>query len=401
MIKKDMKLTEGIFKSYSSLSLDRIKFFLTVLVVISLPFSESLKTVAVLIVFALFLFQIYLKEVNIRLSAVHYGFILLFISSVISSVFAENPGKSLEGAKDVLFYTIPFFVACSINDEEKIRVILWGLYISTTLASVFGIIHSIELNKGLEIHSLGNQNYTAMFLLIVITSMLSIIAFSEKESNPQRSIIIVFAAITLVASVMTVMRSSFTGLFVFLTILLLSRIKVKTILVFIMLIVLTSLAVYLDKTMWLKLLSTKSLISRMDMWKHAIDYFIESPLVGIGLNHFNHTFPVNHPVEPNNTIYDAHSLYFQTASQMGIIGLLALSLIIIGFIGSWINLKAECGFGRAIKFSALGAFLITAIAGLFDTTLHHEQAIAFTMMTGLMLGYNKRMNNKSAPEKNT
>jgi len=127
--------------------------------------------------------------------------------------------------------------------------------------------------------------------------------------------------------------------------------------------------------------------SRLDIWSGAMRLFLENPLTGVGLNHFNYRFPSNHPVEPGNIVYDAHSLYFQSASQMGLVGLIALALLIVGFVKAWRGLRGGDGLGRALRFSALGAFLVITVTGIFDTTLHHEHAIAFTMITGLMFGY--------------
>ncbi|GAB4420747.1 MAG: hypothetical protein OHK0032_16540 [Thermodesulfovibrionales bacterium] len=153
---------------------------------------------------------------------------------------------------------------------------------------------------------------------------------------------------------------------------------------------LTALTVYADKAMWLKLISTHSMVSRLDIWGGAIRLFLENPLTGVGLNHFAYSFQINHPVEPGNTVYDAHSLYLQTASQMGLIGLLSLCVTIAGFMKAWMNFKDVTGFGGALKYSALGAFLVITLTGIFDTTLHHEHAIAFTTITGLMFGYFER-----------
>jgi O-antigen ligase len=378
----------------NNLSLDTLKFIGSIVMVVSLPFSESLKSISLGLIFLAFLIQWFRKEIKIDFSTIHYGFILLFISSVISSAFALNTAKSLKGANDILFYSSVFFVASSISSEKHIRIILWSLYISTTLSALSGIYHSIEINKPLEIHSLGNQNYTAMFFVIVTTSMLSTLAFSDKESRFMKFMLIISSAIILIASVMTVMRASFLGLFIFLAVLLFSKERPRTaLLISLGCIGLTALALYIDKSMWLKFLSSQSLISRLDIWKHAIRSLIENPIIGIGLNHFSYTFPLTHSVEPGNTVYDAHNLYLQVASQMGSIGVLALTIIIVGFIYRWINFKPATGVGIALKYSAMGAFLIVTVTGLFDTTLHHEHAIAFTLMTGLLFSYGNRIDN--------
>lgn len=362
-----------------------------VVLALSLPFSGSLKTIASLFLLLVFLVQLLRGEGGPRMSAMHYGFLLLLLSGLMSTLFAAHPGKSLKGVRDILYYSIPFFVASTIHSHKHIRIILWSLYLSTALSALWGIAHSVELHRPLEIHSLGNQNYTGMFLVIVMTSMVSTVVFSERETLLQRSILILFSSLLLVASVMTQMRAAFLGLFAFLFILLFSKERSRlAVLLSVGFVCLAALAAYVDGKMWVKLSSSQSLTSRLGIWTHAIEYLKEHPLLGIGLNHFSHTFPLSYPVEPGNTVYDAHSLYFQVSSQMGIAGIVALGVLIVGFLHAWRTFKDTTGFGKSLKFGAMGAFLVITVTGLFDTTLHHGHAIAFSLITGLLFGYQSR-----------
>ncbi len=377
-----------MLRLYTTSSLDKVKLFGTILMVISLPFSESLKSISMFLILFIFFVQLYKKEIKIEMSVIHYGFIFLLLSALISSIFAQNTVKSLRGAKDILFYIIPFFIVCSINNKKNIRVILWSLYISTALSALFGIFHSIQIHRPLEIHALGNQNYTAMYLMIVIISMISTIIFSDKETKFSKMMLGIFTTSTIVAVVMTAMRSSFLGLFLSVMILLFSSGKQfkSTKLISLVLLSLIPAIMYFYKPMWLKLFSTTSLVSRLYIWQHALDLLKESPVTGIGLNHFKYTFPLSYVPEAGSSYFDAHNVYLQTASQMGLLGLVSIFLIISGFLHQWLKLKTISGFERAVKYSALGGFLVTFIGGIFDTTLHHEHAIVFTLLTGLMIG---------------
>jgi O-antigen ligase len=368
-----------------------------ILVAISLPLSESIKAAGIIIAGTMLLVQVIKKENSININIMSYGFILFLIAALISTAFASQPEKSTKGAIDIFKYAIVFFVAQSIHKKDDIRKILWAIYLSTALAGLLGIYHASNINKQLEIHTLGNWNYTGMFLNIITASMLSTLLFSDIETKITKLTLCILAAITIVASIMTLSRASMVGFMVFVVLLCLSiRRLEKVLLLFIGVVIVTA---FFYKTMWVKLFTTQSMISRFDIWRHAARLLMENPFFGIGLNNFSYTFPLNHVVEPGNTVYDAHSLYFQVASQMGFIGLLALSLIIVGFVKAWINFKPLTGFGKSLKFSAAGAFLIITATGLLDTTLHHEHAIAFTMMTGLMLGYSKGINNIRYHEK--
>lgn len=136
--------------------------------------------------------------------------------------------------------------------------------------------------------------------------------------------------------------------------------------------------------MWSKLLVTSSLFSRLEIWRHAAGLFAGNPVLGVGLNNFKYTFA------SGESFFDAHSLYLQTASQMGLFGLLALFLILFGLVRKWFRLKTVSGMETAVMYSALGGIAVTFIGGIFDTTLHHEHAIIFTLLAGLMSGIREK-----------
>lgn len=369
------------------IDLNRLIFILIAVMALSLPFSESIKSISVVLALIVFLIQLYKGDFLLKPSMVHYGFLSFLLSSILSSFFATDLSKSLSGSKDILFFTVPFFVASSINKESQIRTILWCLFISATVSALIGIFHSFESGRPLEIHALGNQNYTAMFFMIILSSMISLVLYSDKETPFKKTILIFLSTIILLASAMTLMRASFLGLFVFLALLSLRRPSRPFFAIILGFILLTLLSLYLDRAMWQKLFSFKSMISRLDIWAEAIRLFKENPVTGVGLNHFEFRFPADHPVEPGNTVYDAHSLYLQVASQMGLIGLISLAIMFAGFIKTFRGFGDLSGFGKAMGYGSIGAFLVISVTGLFDTTLHHEHAMAFTMITGLMFGY--------------
>ncbi|RJQ53530.1 MAG: O-antigen ligase family protein [Nitrospiraceae bacterium] len=373
----------------SSGTIDKIKLALAVLLVVILPFSESLKAICIFALLSLLLLQLHRKEVEIKLSLFHYGFIFLILSALFSSAFAADPDKSLKGLRDIIHFTITLFIFQSISNEKNIRTILWGLYFSTALASLLGLIQMVEDGRAIEIHSLGNQNYTAMYLIMAATSMISAIIFSRDNALYLKIVAGILLSFTLVASVMTAMRTSFVALLLFTVILLASRKRIRTaLLLSALLAALVLPAMYLNKYMWEKLFTLTSLRNRFYIWEYAINKMKENPLTGIGLNNFEYTFPLTYLQEAGKTFYDAHSLYMQTAAQMGLPGLISILMIIIGFIYTFTKkIRTTSDFEKGVQYSALGGFLVIFAGGIFDTTLHHENAITFSLFAGLMFGY--------------
>jgi len=341
---------------------------------------------------SVFLLQVYRKEIKPDITLIHVGFISLILSAFVSSMFAENMAKSLKGLQDIVYYTIAFFIACTISDEKQTRTVLWSLYLATATATLLGIVRAVQTHTTIDIHQLRNPNYIAMFLVIVLSSMVSTIIMSDRETKRSKILLGFCALILFVASVMTAYRGSFLSFFLFLCVMLFTRKSWKHSLtlgaVFVMV---CSSVIYLHKPLWNKLFShnTDSMVSRLFIWEDAVVYFKEHLLFGIGLNHFRSLLTIGGP-DSGAIYYDAHNVYLQTASQMGLFGLAALLLVVYGFLREFFRSTPSSDFGLSVKYGALGGFLVTFITGLFDTTLHHCHAIAFTLLMGLFIGNSQK-----------
>ncbi len=376
-----------IFNFFSNL--EKKKFCFLILLAAALPSSESIKEIAIFLSFLIFLTQVLRQELKWELNWFSYGLFLLLGGALISTILAENWRRSLDGFNDFLFFAAPFFVAQSMGNDKQKRAVIWILGLATTFAALPYIIKAVQIKKPLEISALGNQNYTAMFLTIVICSLLSLLCFSDQESKIRKLILTTSILLLMWAAVMTAMRTSFLGLLVFLAILF-WHFRKKTFfrLIFFGFLCFLFLAILFMEPMRSKLFITSSLYARYEIWKHAWFLFKENLIFGVGLNNFSFTFPLNSPVDAGVTYFDAHSLYFQTISQLGLVGLIAICLIIYGFLSHWLNIRPSSSLNLPVKYAALGAFCIIFIGGIFDHTLHHGHAIAFSILTGFLFNKN-------------
>jgi len=78
-----------------------------------------------------------------------------------------------------------------------------------------------------------------------------------------------------------------------------------------------------------RLLSTES--NRYAYWRVALDTFSEHPLNGAGSGAFRTEWLRERKIP--EAVRDAHSLYFETAAELGLVGLLALALFVGGIVG--------------------------------------------------------------------
>jgi len=125
------------------------------------------------------------------------------------------------------------------------------------------------------------------------------------------------------------------------------------------------------------------------------------PLAGIGLDRFRTLDaqrlctelappPPGQRCDPGPYIFreHAHSLYANTLAEQGAFGLIALLALLAGW--AW-RLASTLAWARASAPAAalwIGAFaglVVTAAAGLLNTTLHHEHGLLAMSLLGLLL----------------
>lgn len=104
---------------------------------------------------------------------------------------------------------------------------------------------------------------------------------------------------------------------------------------------------------------------RDDFWRVAVDAFEEEPLVGHGAGTFRFSWHQLRPEPVTNT--DAHSLYLQAFTELGIVG----GLLLLALVGTllWVGFAAWRGAQgprRDLYAALLGACLAFAICSAID-----------------------------------
>ncbi|MBF0319235.1 MAG: O-antigen ligase family protein [Nitrospirae bacterium] len=365
--------------------LNDVKFAALMIFAVSMVFSESVKLITLYgVLIPVFFIQLYRRETGISVGLLEWGFIAFFITSLFSGLFASDIPEYFKGIKDVTRIVALFFIASTVTGQRRAGTVLRCLYGATAVMAVFGIAAAVKLHKPLDIHMLGHYNYTAMYLIIVANALISTIVFSEIRTKLMKAAAALALFIIITATVMTTMRAAFLTLFLFSAIIAFARRKSLVSKVMAAGFAVFALgAAYVFKPMWTKLASGESFIRRLYIWKYALRAIVESRGCGVGLNNFKYTFAAT--LEGGRSIYDAHSVYINTAVQSGVAGLMALLAIGAGVIRRWLSIKGGASV-QEIKYAALGAALVVFVGGAFDTTLHHETGMLFSILTGFMAG---------------
>ena len=95
-----------------------------------------------------------------------------------------------------------------------------------------------------------------------------------------------------------------------------------------------------------RLVSAQS--NRYEYWRVAVSEFGDSPLRGGGSGSFRTDWLRERPID--ETVRDAHSLYIETAAELGLVGLVALLV----FVGGIVAMARAVDRGRRSYRGALG-----------------------------------------------
>jgi O-antigen ligase len=117
--------------------------------------------------------------------------------------------------------------------------------------------------------------------------------------------------------------------------------------------------------------------NRYAYWKVAVEAFADHPLAGEGSGGFRTAWLRER--EFRESVRDAHSLYLETAAELGLAGLLALGLLIAGCVLA----AVRAGPAAAGSIAALAAFALHA--GIdWDWELPALTLVALALAGGLI-----------------
>lgn len=132
---------------------------------------------------------------------------------------------------------------------------------------------------------------------------------------------------------------------------------------------------YSDRLAGISALDQPEIVERFDIWQAAVQIFQQQPILGAGLD----SFPVAYlELERPGRIFlgdgfalppTAHNQYLNTLAEQGLVGMLALAGLAIGFLRSAFSLgRSADPRMRGMSRGLLGAGLVLATHSLVDVT---------------------------------
>jgi O-antigen ligase len=371
------------------------------LMILTLPISEALKNIGYFIALGGWVFKRAVRR-DFRMAFTPLGVFLsiYFLTSLLSAAFAVNRWEGFRGAWDV-FRPLSIFLMMvnELDGVEKIRFYLWLFVASTGIGVIWGLAnYLLGVKRLLEIKSLGHSNHTAWYLVIMLALLVSLLLFMEWPV-PVKAAVGALSGLTLLAVLLTYSRGALIALLACLLFLSIPYRRWKPITVVVCSAILILISLEAAGTRWSRHIAMlaqpaqdESLVDRLRLWRVSLLSLKDRPWLGIGprnfkyLDHERYGFKQDHERYGFKRVDHAHSLFFNVIAERGLLGFLSLMALFGCYVYEGMRRwPPKDSLSTVLWHAAMGSFITIVVAGVANTTLHTEGAIAFWSLTALML----------------
>jgi O-antigen ligase len=336
---------------------------------------------------------------------------LLFLSAVHGILFPPGSGYQLVAMmkaawQSVLGFSIYFIVANTVKDEKEIRSLLMTLAVGAILGGVIAVRQYLASGDATRIAgALGDVNDLAAYFAMVAVFLIPVATVPGTLSFIRRVVLLGAAGLATLTTFMPKSRGAYIGLGLA-VLYLANRISKRALVVVLVVIALSPL--WAPDSVKDRVAETRaddfemhlvgdatdrldpSSAVRLEIWGVVMREFVRSPIIGHGYA----SIPYLTSKEMDKP-WSAHSLYVETAGEMGLVGLLALTWLFlscaksgrelmrvassvlnkrlaIGFLAATVALLITNVFGQRLTHISIGGTYFF-VAGLVDRCIYFER----------------------------
>lgn len=390
--------------------IDNLILFSLSVLIIGLPFSNSIIEITATIAILLWVFKkvFILRSFKVEKTPLNWPILFYLIFVVLSLFNSQFFMTSLRGfvRKTLEYIALYFVIVESMNTRRDFRILISAILLSCALIgidSVWQYVTGYDFLRGYPLFSLKRvaasfkfPNGFAAWLITVMPLCISLAIFNTKEKLYKVSG--AFLCVLLSACLVLTFNKSAWLAIIFAIIFLAWRrgdVAKKVLLFFLLIAILGAgiITVFGDKEfISFYIVKDNSAFYRIVLAKLCWDMFIDHPFIGHGINVFMSIFKNYSSLPKFSQIAYAHNCYFQIAVETGIFGLLTF-LWMVGalFVSSLrdINRKKE-GLIKAGKIGLLAGLLAYLLHSAFETNLYSLRlAVLFYYFLGVTIGIEK------------
>lgn len=399
--------------SDSNRSLSRAELILLCLLVIALPLVEAPKNILSAILVLTWLIGCARRGNWGELKrSWDYIFLALIASAIVAVAFCSPLPPQWREVSDVIRYlSLGWIIARSQASEKQLGQVLACAVFSTGV----GLAHGwwawkiAARTSWLQLNSVGHVSHSALYFSGIALSLLATtLAYWQRIGVRSRYVVAMMNLGALALLLTWESRGALVTYLVGSLVFCLYFARQHNVRI---LLASSLIAVFAGSVLWLNpylVEKTHSQIMqaggptssyRLELGHTALEAFTHRPLTGVGPANFRYVdralverWHINRHEHfvPERFFYGshAHSLYFNTLAERGLVGLCALAFLFSGWTYALVIMR-PAATGHPLLWAAWGAgiagWALVFVGGLFNTTLHHEHGMLAMLLLGTML----------------
>lgn len=329
-------------------------------------------------------------------------------SGFLVAVFAGTDGSQWGGALDLLRYgSVLWLVKRGRYGQREVRAVLGALVASTVIGLAVGYVRlwtGIGKSGTLQLHSVGHVNHTAIYVAIMLGVCVAwLFGRARSWRVGKRAVAVAVTALVFASLLFTASRGA-VGVGVVLIALLGAawwpRWRAPFAVASGVVVLTVGLAVVGGAEVIRRHeenLGAQNVLSFRDgIWRAAVVAWRANPWFGVGMDNYGNITPervktwTGKQYDPSRYFHTshAHSLYFNTLAERGVVGSLALAAVLIAwavYLVRYRPRRSDDDYDWIFWGAAASAWLVTVGVGAGNTTLHSEHGLLAALLLGLWL----------------
>lgn len=392
---------------------EKLEVFLLCSLLFVLPTMESPKSLALLLYVMVWVGRraSWGSLVRFRPDRIELALLAMLTAGLISTTINWPYPNGSKGALDTLRYVTLFWCIYRAGySEPQLRLFGYAIVLGVLLGLGYGVVEVLQGKRGqLEFHSAGIVTQSAIYLgMAAVTGIGFVIAgLQGREIAGRRPGFWIMATVVMIIGIFVMGSRGSMIAFAIVVLLLLVIMKQRRLwyAAAIVLAVAAALVVMLPSSFnasraYIKLGQTftqESLVSadmeRMHVWRLAMAHFKRGDHLwfGVGPKNFQsidaEAVPLPEQLRPGGfRLTHAHNMFLNKFVEEGLFGLGALLMFFGSVAVALIRGAKTRGVHSWTWIAALGALLMPAIAGSFNTPFYQEHAMLAMALMAIYLG---------------
>ncbi len=329
-----------------------------------------------------------------------------------------------EGAFDLVRYGLPLWCLSRAGYQRANYLLVFGALIASTLIGLAWGYADVASGRRywLELNSVGHVNHSAIYLAIMLGATLGLcIAYWRTMRQTVRAACLISVVIMTGSLIIMASRGAF-GAAVIMVLLItagwLPRSRSAAIMLALTTVLIAAGTLLSHSPVMQKnsdSIRLAGVLSNRDkIWRTAWEEWRRHPVFGVGMDNYSLIDAPHFDAEsqargehfdPDQIQFypHAHNLLLNTLTERGLVGTLPLTAVLMAWAYSLWRRRPQprsAALGCATWAAALSALAVTLVAGMANTTLHHEHGILCAILLGLWLDQS-RPEHSAAPIRET